>query len=90
MEPMRMMFKLREPKIGMKVVSKRETCCFGMPKNDVGVIVKIDENGLEFTVKDWKNSELNHCVQCVSELRDVSKEEWITMCDAEAAGKRRK
>lgn len=85
MEEMVMLFKLREPKIGMKVASKKATCCFGMPKNDVGVIKRIEPNGLEFTVNDWKNQENSGCVQCCMELRPVTKAQWLEMCDKEDA-----
>lgn len=83
MEEMQMMFKLREPKVGMRVVSNKNTCCIGMPKNDVGKIKRVEPNGLEFTVEDWKNEEMSGCVQCCLELRPVTKAQWLEMCDKE-------
>jgi len=84
MDEMKMQFKLREPKIGMQIVSKGDKCCFGMPKGDVGTIVEIEPNGLEFTVTNWYGKRESHCVQCALELREVTKKTWLEMCDEEA------
>lgn len=84
---MQMEYKLRVPVVGMWVVVKKANCVNCGPsmlaKGDGGKIIEIGKNCLEFKIKDWADREYNYCVQCCNELRDVTKEDWIEMCDAE-------
>ena len=71
--------RIREPKVGMKVVSTSPNCCAGMDKGEVGYIMVIKADELSFKVNDGSH----HCVKCVMELRETSKADWFKMCDKE-------